>query len=327
MHRRAFLATLVSSALAGPVAARAQAPALPVVGFLNGASPGPFAHLVAGFRKGLNEAGYVEGRNVAVEYRWAQGRYDRLTALAADLVKLNVGLIVATGGENSAVAAKAATSTIPIVFAIGGDPVEAGLVASLNRPGGNLTGLTQYTGQLEGKRLGLLRETLPTATTFALLVNPAFALARASVRDAEEAAAQAGLRMVVLAAAAEKDFETVFARLVKERTDGLVVAADPFFNSRRALLVTLAERHKVPAIYEFREFAEAGGLMSYGANLAEGYRQVGLYTGRVLKGARPADLPVLQPTTFELVVNLRAARAVGVTFPQSVLVRADEVIR
>lgn len=326
MRRRWFLATLVAALAVAPRAVRGQSPPAPVVGFLNGGVPGPFAHLAAGFRKGLAEAGYTEGRDVVIEYRWADGRYARLPALAAELVRLKVGVIVATGGENSALAAREATATIPIVFAIGGDPVAAGLVTSLNRPGGNLTGVTQYTGQLEAKRLGLLREALPTATTIALLVNPSFALASASIRDAEEAAAQAGVRLVTVRASAEGELAAALAQVVRQRAGAMIVASDPFFNTRRDVLVALAAQHRIPAIYEFREFAEAGGLLSYGANLAEGYRQVGLYTGRVLKGARPADLPVWQPTRFELVVNLKAARALGLTIPPAMLVRADEVL-
>lgn len=326
MHRRTFLTTLASGLLAGPRLARPQ-PAVPVIGFLNGGLPGPFGHLAAAFRQGLAEAGYVERRNVAIEYRWAGGDYDRLPALVAELLQRDVDLIVASGGENAALAARAATSTVPIVFAIGGDPVAAGLVASLNRPGGNLTGLTQYTGQLEAKRLGLLREVLPGAASIALLVNPSFALARSSVKDAEEAAAQIGVRITVLSASADRELEPAFARLVQQRLEALIVASDPFFNTRRAALVALASRHRVPAIYEFREFVEAGGLMSYGANLADGYRQVGLYSGRVLRGARPADLPVLQPTRFELAVNLATARGLGITFPPSVLVQADQLVQ
>lgn len=325
MRRRAFLTTLASGLAARPRLGSGQ-PAVPVVGFLNSGRPGPFAHLVTAFRQGLAEAGYVEGRNVAIEYRWAEGDYDRLPALAAELLQRRVDLIVASGGENAALAAKTASSTVPIVFAIGGDPVAAGLVASLNRPGGNLTGLTQYTGQLEAKRLGLLREVLPAATHIGLLVNPRFALAPSSVQAAEAAAVQTGVRIAVLSASADHELEPAFARLVQQRLEALIVASDPFFNTRRAVLVALARRHRVPAIYEFREFVEAGGLMSYGADLAHGYRQVGAYAGRVLMGVRPADLPVLQPTRFELSVNLGTARGLGVTIPPSVLVQADRLV-
>lgn len=326
MRRGSFVAILVAVLVGGPRAVRGQSP-VPVVGFLNGGVQEPFAHLAAAFRKGLGETGYTEGRDVVIEYRWAGGRYERLAGLAAELVRRKVSVIVATGGENAAIAAQKATATIPIVFAIGGDPVAAGLVVSLNRPGGNLTGLTQYTGQLEAKRLGLLREIQPTTTTIALLVNPTFALASASIKDAEEAAAPAGVRIVTVRASSEHEFAAAFGQVLRQRAGALIVASDPFFNTRRQALVALAEQHRIPAIYEFREFAEAGGLLSYGANLAEGYRQVGLYTGRVLNGARPADLPVLQPTRFELVVNLKTARALGLTIPPAVVVRADEILR
>ena len=325
MNRRDFNA-LAGAAVAWPLAAPAQAPTIPVLGFLNSGSPGPFAHLVAGFRAGLGETGFVEGASVSFDYRWAEGRYDRLPELAAELVRQQVSVLVATGGENSALAAKAATSNIPIVFAIGGHPVDLGLVASLNRPGGNLTGLTQFTGPLEAKRLGLLRELVPTATTMAVLVNPTYANAKAQLKDIEEGARRIGVRLVTLTATSESDFEPVFDALTRQRVDALIVGSDPFFNTRRDRLVALAARHKVIAIYEFREFAAAGGLMSYGANLADGYRQIGAYTGRILKGAKPSELPVLQPTRFEFVVNLKTAKAMGITIAQTLLLRADEVI-
>ena len=325
MNRRDFNA-LAGAAVAWPLAAPAQAPTIPVLGFLNSGSPGPFAHLVAGFRAGLGETGFVEGASVSFDYRWAEGRYDRLPELAAELVRQQVSVLVATGGENSALAAKAATSNIPIVFAIGGHPVDLGLVSSLNRPGGNLTGLTQFTGPLEAKRLGLLRELVPTATTMAVLVNPTYANAKAQLKDIEEGARRIGVRLVTLTATSESDFEPVFDALTRQRVDALIVGSDPFFNTRRDRLVALAARHKVIAIYEFREFAAAGGLMSYGANLADGYRQIGAYTGRILKGAKPSELPVLQPTRFEFVVNLKTAKAMGITIAQTLLLRADEVI-
>ena len=326
MNRRDFNA-LAGAAVVWPLAAPAQAPTVPVLGFLNSGSPGPFAHLVAGFRAGLGETGFVEGASVSFDYRWAEGRYDRLPELAAELVRQQVSVLVATGGENSALAAKAATSNIPIVFAIGGHPVDLGLVASLNRPGGNLTGLTQFTGPLEAKRLGLLRELVPTTTTMAVLVNPSYANAKAQLKDIEEGARRIGVRLVTLTATSESDFEPVFDALARQRVDALIVGSDPFFNTRRDRLVALAARHKVIAIYEFREFAAAGGLMSYGANLADGYRQIGAYTGRILKGAKPSELPVLQPTRFEFVVNLKTAKAMGITIAQSLLLRADEVIQ
>ena len=326
MRRRDVLA-LFGAAVAWPFAARTQQTAMPVIGFLNSASPGPFAHLVAGFRQGLGETGFVEGRNVAIEYRWAEGRYDRLPELAKELVRRQVAVLIATGGEVSAFAAKAATSTIPIVFAIGGDPIAGGLVESLSRPGGNLTGLTQFTGVLEAKRIGLLHELVPSARAIAVLVNPSFANAQAQLRDTEDGARRAGVRLITVSAKVESDFEPAFATLIQQRAEALLIGSDPFFNSRRDRLVALSGRHKLPTIYEFREFAEAGGLMSYGTNLADGYRQVGVYTGRVLKGAKPGDLPVLQPTKFELVINLKTAKTLGITIPQPLLLRADEVIQ
>ncbi len=300
---------------------------MPVVGFIHIGTPDGFAHLVAGFRRGLNEEGFVEGRNVVIQYRWAEGRYERLSALAVDLVGRRVNVLVAGGGENSAIAAKAATSSIPIVFAIGGDPVKLGLVASLSRPGGNLTGLSQFAFMLEAKRLELLHELVPKADAIAVLLNPSLLqFAETQLKDAREGAARAGVRLVVLNASAEADFDSAFASLNEQRAGALVVAAAPFFNSRRRQLVALTARHGVPAIYEWREFAEIGGLMSYGTSLPDAYRQVGVYAGLILKGAKPADLPVLQPTKFELVVNLKTAKALGLTVPQSLLARADEVI-
>jgi putative ABC transport system substrate-binding protein len=326
MKRRAFVDVLAGMGLAWPLLARSEQTRKPLIGFLNGGSPGPFEHLVAGFRKGLGDTGLVEGRNVVIEYRWADGHYDRLPELAKDLVAREVDVLVATGGENSALAAKAQTSSTPIVFAIGGHPVDAGLVASLSRPGGNLTGLTQFTGPLESKRLGLLQEVVPTAALVAVLVNPSFANAPAQLKDVNEGARRAGVRLALFNASVDGELEPAVAAMASRRCDALVVTSDPFFNTRRRQLVALVARHKIPAIYEFREFALAGGLMSYGANLADGYRQVGAYTGRILNGAKPADLPVLQPTRFEQVVNLKTAKALGITIPQRVLLRADEVI-
>jgi putative tryptophan/tyrosine transport system substrate-binding protein len=324
MRRRDFITSSGIAAIGWPLSARAQQPRMPVVGFLNSAAPDTFAHLVAAFRRGLTQAGFVEGRNVAIEYRWGEGRYDRLPALAADLVRRQVNVLVATGGTEFV--AKAATSTIPIVFAIGGDPVGLGLVASLARPGGNLTGLTIFTTPLEAKRLQLLHEAVSRAEAIAVLINPTLHFADAQRRDVQEGASRVGVRLVMLHASAESDFERAFAALVDERADALVVCADPFFNSRRKQLVALAAHHRVPAIYEWREFAEDGGLMSYGTSLTDAYRQIGGYTGRILKGAKPADLPVLQPTTFELVINLKTAKSLNLSLSPTLLGRADEVI-
>jgi putative ABC transport system substrate-binding protein len=326
MKRRELIMLVAGAAVAWPFAARAQQPAMPVIGFLNSLPPEPAAHLVVAFRQGLGEIGYTEGGNVAIEFRWADGQYDRLPPIAADLVSRRVAVIVAGGGEPAALAAKAATSTIPIVFAIGGDPVKVGLVASLNRPGANVTGVTLLTNSLEAKRLGLLRELVPKATTLAMLVNPTFTTAETQVRDAQEAVRTFGLRLHVLNASNELDFEGAFASLAQLRADALLVSSDAFLNSRRAQIVARVARQAVPAIYEWREFAAAGGLMSYGTNLADTYRQVGLYTGRVLKGAKPADIPVQQSTKFELVINLKTAKALGLHVPDNVLSLADEVI-
>jgi putative tryptophan/tyrosine transport system substrate-binding protein len=297
-----------------------------VVGFLATTSPAPFAHLVAGFRRGLQEAGFLEGRNVAIEYRWAEGRYDQVPALAADLVQRQVAVIVTTGGETSAVAAKAATKTIPIVFNTGTDPVRLGLVTSLARPGGNATGVNIFTTELAEKRLGLLHDLIPAASTIAVLLNPNFAPAVVNLQESEVAARAAGRTVVAFHASRDDEIETAFARIIQMRPGALLVGSDPFFNSRREQIVALAARHAIPAIYEWREFAQAGGLMSYGTSLIEAYRQQGVYAGRILKGEKPADLPVVQLSKFELIINLITAKTLGLTFPPGLLAIADEVI-
>jgi putative tryptophan/tyrosine transport system substrate-binding protein len=306
------------------LAVHAQQAVMPVIGFLNGASPAEFAPQVAAFRQGLKEAGFIEGQNVAIEFRWAEGRYDRLPAMADDLVRRHVAVIVAAGGSQPM--AKAATSTIPIVFTAGGDPVKEGLVSSLNRPGGNLTGLNMFTVSLDAKRLELLRELLPKADTVAVLINPTFVSAERQLKDLREGASRVGVRLVVFNASADSDFDTAFATLADTRADALVVGSDPFLNSRREQIVALAARHRIPAIYEWREFAEAGGLMSYGTSLDDVYRQVGVYTARILKGEKPADLPVMQSTKFQFVINLKTAKALGLDISPNLLARADEVI-
>jgi putative ABC transport system substrate-binding protein len=325
LKRREFITLLGGAAAAWPLAARTQQPTMPVVGFLSIASAAPFAHLVAGFRRGLQEMGFVEGRNVAVEYRWAEGRYDRLPELAADLVRRQVAVIVTSGGDNSSLAAKAATTTIPIVFNGGSDPVKVGLVASLARPGGNATGVNIFTSELTEKRFGLLNDAIPTAS-FAVLANPNFPPAMANAQDTEAAGRRMGKEVAIFTAGSESEIDSAFARMSQSRPGALLVAADPFFNSRREQIVALAARHAIPAIYEWREFAEAGGLMSYGTNLVEAYRLEGVYTGRILKGAKPTDLPVVQLSKFDLVINLKTAKALGLTLPPGVLAIADEVI-
>ena len=297
-----------------------------MVGFMNSGLPGPFGHLAEAFRKGLAEQGFEDGRNIAIEYRWAEGRYDRLPDLAQELVRRGATAIAATGGGMSTRAAIAATNTLPIVFAIGEDPVKFGFVASLNRPGGNVTGVTQLTADLGTKRLSLLRELLPEMRRLALLLNPDFPDSARQHSELEEASRSARLELVVQNARTEADFEPAIKALRGARPDALLVGADPYFNSRRARLVSLVEQARLPAIWEFREFAQAGGLISYGTDLADAYRHVGIYVGRVLKGERPADLPVLQAAKFEMVINLRTAKVLGLNVPATLLARADEVL-
>jgi len=314
------------STVAWPLAARAQQQAMPVVGFLGTTTPDDFADRVAAFRGGLKEAGYIEGKNVVVEYRWPEGNYDRLPTLAADLVRLQVAVIAAVGGEPSPLAAKAATATIPIVFSIGGDPVRLGLVASLNRPGGNITGVNFFQSDLGAKRLGLLHELLPKASVIGMLVNPTFGDAETHVRDAKEAALPLGVQIHVVRARTTDDFDTAFATLAQQKIDALLLANDAFFLSERRKLIALAARYAIAAVYFWREFAVDGGLMSYSLSLSQAYRQVGIYTGKILNGAKPADLPVVQATKFEFVINLKTAKTLGLTFPSGLLAIADEVI-
>lgn len=327
VRRRDFIELLGGAAMAWPLAAHAQKPPIPVIGFLSSRSAIEATPHTAAFRQGLREAGFVEGQNIAIVFRWAEGNYERLPALAKELVDLGVSSIMAGGGTPAALAAKAATASLPIVFVIGDDPVKIGLTASFNRPGGNLTGVSFLTGELGAKRLGLICELVPDAGAVALLLNPNDPGAELRHRQDVQAAAQAlGRRLVVVYARAETDFEANFAMLKQEKVGALVVENDPFFDSRRDQIMSLAARNAVPAIYHIREFPAAGGLMSYGASLADSYRQVGNYIGRILKGEKAADLPVVQPTKFELVINLKTAKALGITVPSSLLARADEVI-
>jgi putative ABC transport system substrate-binding protein len=327
MKRREFITLLGGAAAAWPLAARAQQQTMSVVGFLGAASPGPYASYVTEFLRGLNEVGYVEGRNVAIEYRWADGAYDRLPALAADLVHRQVNVIFTGGSTPATLAARAVTTTIPIVFYVGSDPVALGLVASLTRPGGNLTGSTSLNLEVGPKRLELLRELLPGATSMALLINPTQpALSDPFSRELHAAARKLGVQLHVLRASTEAEIDTAFAALAELRAGGLVIGSDVFFNTRSEQLAALSLRHAVPTIYQYREFAAAGGLMSYGTNIGDGFRLCGIYAGRILKGEKPADLPVQQATKVELIINLNTARALGLTIPLSLLGRADEVI-
>jgi putative ABC transport system substrate-binding protein len=326
MRRRDFINVLSGTIAAWPLAASAQQPALPVVGYLSRGTSAGFAPFVAAFRQGLNETGYVEDRNMTFLFRWAEGQEDRLPALAADLVSRQVAVIAATGGLLPGMAAKAATSTIPIVFTGGGDPVKVGLVAGLARPGGNATGAINFSPMVTAKRLEFLRQLLPTWSTIAVLSNPTDPNNEVQAREVQEAARAAGQLIYIVNADSERNFDGAFAEIMQHRASGLFVIADPLFTSRRARLVALAAQNAIPANYAFRDFPLAGGLMSYGADLLDVHRQAGVYTGRILKGTKPADLPVVQPTKFELVINLKTAKALGLNVPPTLLALADEVI-
>jgi putative ABC transport system substrate-binding protein len=326
MRRRKFVQLAAAAAAVWPLAIRAQQKVMPVIGFLSARSIGASAALAAAFREGLGETGYFESQNVAIEYQWAEGRYDQLPALATDLVGRKVDLIVTSGGPPSALAAKRATSAIPIIFVLGTDPVELGLVASLSQPGGNLTGFSMRMTELNAKRLELLSELVPRARVIALLVNSNYPGAEGMMREVQEAARATGVQILILKARTEGEIDAAFTTLVQRHADALIVGNDSFFDSRIEQFVALTRRHAVPTIYDQREFPDSGGLMSYGTSLKDIYRQLGIYAGRILKGEKPADLPVQQPTTFELVINLNTAKALGLTLPPSLLVRADEVI-
>ncbi len=325
MRRRDLLSLLGGAAAAWPLGARAQQP-MPMIGYLHLASAAPFARFLAAFKAGLKEGGYAEGENVTIEYRWAEGQRDRLPGLAADLVHRGVAAIATGGAEFPALAAKDATKTIPIVFVVGDDPVHLGIVPSLARPDGNVTGISLLTASLEGKRLGVLREMIPKAQSIAALIDPSRVLAQTQIDELRAAAAQAGVKLVIVHATTEADFAPAFAQMVAQNVGGLQVCANPFFTSRRQRLVMLAAHHRLPAMYEWRDFAEAGGLMSYGTDLADAYRQSGVYIARILKGARPSDLPVMQAVRFQFVINLTTAKALGLDVPPTLLARADEVI-
>jgi putative ABC transport system substrate-binding protein len=325
MRRREFI-TLLGGAVASPLAARAQQPALPVIGFMSGRSPEDSTHLVAAFRQGLAENGFVEGQTVAIEFRWADGDYDRLPALAADLVSRKVAVFVGVGGDVSAVVATKATRTIPVVFGMGADPVKAGLVASFNRPGGNVTGYTVLTSEMESKRLGLMRELVPGVSLIGILVNPQLPATVQELADLEPAAKGVNQQLFVARADNDAELDTALASFVQQRVGAFLVTSAPFFDTRMNRIVSFAAQNRLPAIYQFREYAVAGGLISYGPNIVESYRNAGVYVGRILKGEKPADLPVLQPTKFDFVINLKTAKALGLTVPPTLLAEAGEVI-
>jgi putative tryptophan/tyrosine transport system substrate-binding protein len=326
MRRRDFIKVIAGSAAARPLGAWAQQPALPVIGFMSGRAPEDSAHLVSAFRQGLAETGFVEGQTVTIEFRWAHGDYDRLPALAADLVSRKVAVLVGVGGDVSALAAKKATATIPVVFGMGDDPVKAGIVASFNRPGGNVTGFTVRTSEMESKRLGLLREMVPAVQLIGVLVNPKFPPSSHELSDLELAAKGIGQRLFVASANNDAELDSALASLGQQRVGAFLVTAAPFFDTRLERIVGFAAQNRLPAIYQFREYAVAGGLISYGPNIVESYRNAGLYVGRILKGEKPADLPVLQPTKFDFVINLKTAKALGLTVPPTLLAEAGEVI-
>ncbi len=326
MRRREFIRLLAGAGVAWPIASQAQQPAGPVIGYLSGRSPEDTVDELAAFQKGLSEGGFVSGGNVTIEYRWARGDYSRLAVLAAELVQRRVTVVAATGGENSARAAMQATATIPVVFALGADPVELGLVQSLNRPGGNATGTTILLGDMDQKRFGILQRTIPGIVRFGALVNPNYPPSADQIRDLEKAATDLGRQVFVAKASNDAELDAAFAALLHEQVGALLVASDPYFDTRRSRIIAFVAQNRLPAIYQFRANAVEGGLISYGPSITDAYRQVGLYVARVLKGERPADLPILRPTKFDFVVNLKTAKSLGLTIPPTLVAQADEVI-
>ena len=326
MRRREFIRLLAGAGVAWPIASQAQQPAGPVIGYLSGRSPEDTVDELAAFQKGLSEGGFVSGGNVTIEYRWARGDYSRLAVLAAELVQRRVTVVAATGGENSNRAAMQATATIPVVFALGADPVELGLVQSLNRPGGNATGTTILLGDMDQKRFGILQRTIPGIVRFGALVNPNYPPSADQIRDLEKAATDLGRQVFVAKASNDAELDAAFAALLHEQVGALLVASDPYFDTRRSRIIAFVAQNRLPAIYQFRAYAVEGGLISYGPSITDAYRQVGLYVARVLKGERPADLPILRPTKFDFVVNLKTAKSLGLTIPPTLVAQADEVI-